>query len=66
MDFAKPLCVKDGHGGGLGSELPWAYHHSWVRIMAENRAGLLPSGLPLKYALAGRGTLSNEYKTGTT
>jgi hypothetical protein len=30
MDFAKPLCVKDGQGRGLGSELPWAYHDSWA------------------------------------
>jgi len=48
MDYAKPLCVKDGQGRGLGFELPWAYHDSWARISAGNRAGLCPFGPPAK------------------
>jgi hypothetical protein len=48
MDFAKPLRVKDGQDRDLGVELPWAYHHSWARIIAGSRAGLRPFGPPAK------------------
>ena len=34
--------------------------------LQEAEPGFVPSDLPRKCALAGRGSLSNEYKTGTT